>query len=210
MKFIAIAALVASTVAVVCAEEQFTQVTFNSERDCKGNCRCPAGHTLIVDPNELVAAQCEDIRFTRRVKCQPGKGAKKVVGACVARTAYLRPYCRLPEYLLSGCKDPKSCKGENCGAIAINGEEFACLKRTATPKQCKDVCPCGFDAQCFEVKGLGCREASSVQYVEEKPQKEALLDNSEPSSSEECPPRRKKPACPKEYEASDACRSRSV
>lgn len=212
MKFIAVAVLVASAVAVAHAKEHAAEETFDVDRDCKGNCRCPAGHTLIVEPSELVPAQCENIRFTRRVKCHSGKGAKKVVGACVARTAYLRPYCQLPEYLLNGCKDRKGCKGENCGAIAIKGEEFACLKRVATPKQCKDVCPCGFDPQCFEVKGLGCREISGGLCADEKqPQKEeVLIENSDPASSEECPPRRKKPTCQKECESSDVYQTRSL
>ena len=71
------------------------------------------------------------------------------MGACVKRSAEFRPYCHLPNYLQHACRTP-DCEGrwhgegESCGAIAINGDEYYCLKRVQNcfnPCDLKTACP---------------------------------------------------------------------
>ena len=145
---------------------------FDIEAESKGKCKCPSGYTLIYDPDAVVPATCQRIRFSRRVSCDKNKDHHRrgddnchenVIGACVKRQAFLRPYCTIPPYLQHACR--ASCngrwnaEGKSCGAIAfLHGQDPVCLKSLKPGCDNHGVCPYDYDAACYEVHSLGCRK----------------------------------------------------
>lgn len=194
--------------AKIASETGTAEIAFNSESDCKGNCKCPKGYTLVYDSDAPIPATCQRIIFTRRVKCNQRADdsfdrcpkPRRLVGACVKRSAEFRPYCHLPNYLQHACRTP-DCEGrwhgegESCGAIAINGDAYHCLKRVQNcfnPCDLKTACPEGFDPVCFEVKALGCKDCGVELDFEDGECDTDLLD-----IAEDCCERREReePSC---------------